>query len=86
MRILLAFALALLAGCATAPAVQYVPYEVKVPVEVPCTAQPVAKPPWATEKLRKADTGDAKVKALLAEREERKGYEEKLEKSTEGCR
>lgn len=75
-------------GCALfkpAP-VEYVPYEVPVPIPVPCAADPGPAPRWATDDLKKADTLDNKEKALLAEREQRMGYEEKLKAATDGCR
>lgn len=78
-----------LAGCASwgKKDVEYVPYEVQVPVEVGCVADLPPEPaPWATEALRKADSLDDKVKALLAEREQRIGFEKKLKAATDGCR
>jgi hypothetical protein len=85
---ILALALASsLAGCgAFDRKVEYVPYETKVPVAVPCAAQVPAEPAWATSTLRKVDTLDDKAKALLGELEQRKGYEEKLKATTAGCR
>lgn len=78
----------LLTGCALfdSKPVEYVPYEVKVPIAVPCAAEIPPAPEWATDTLRKADTLDDKAKALLAEREQRLGYEEKLKAATDGCR
>jgi len=77
-----------LAGCADwgRKEVEYVPFEVKVPVPVPCAAEIPPEPTWATGTLRKADTLDDKAKALLAEREQRIGYEAKLKAATDGCR
>jgi hypothetical protein len=84
-------AILLLAGLCAAcagpePKVIYKPYPVKEPVPVPCAAEIPKEPEWATKGLRKADTLDDKTKALLAEREQRIGYEEKLKKATDGCR
>jgi hypothetical protein len=78
----------LVTGCSLfqPKATEYVPYQVKVPVEVPCAADLPPKPAWATDALHKADSGDDKVKALLVERTQRAGYEDQLEKATEGCR
>lgn len=76
----------LLAGCATQapPQVQYV--RVEVPVQVPCRAPEVAVPPWAAAGLRKTDSLEAKVRALLAERRQRIGYERQLIAALGACR
>lgn len=75
-----------LAGCAgkTEPQVQYV--RVEVPVQVTCRAPEVAAPAWATASLKKSDTPEAKVRALLAERRQRIGYERLLEAALDACR
>ncbi|WP_313650431.1 hypothetical protein [Pseudomonas soli] len=86
MRMLL-FVLALaLAGCSgrIEPQVQYV--RVEVPVQVPCRTPEVAVPPWAAAGLRKTDSLEVKVRALLAERRQRIGYERQLEASILICR
>lgn len=77
---------ALLAACAGRgePQVQYV--RVEVPVQVPCRAPEVAVPPWAAASLRKADSLEVKVRALLAERRQRIGYERQLVAAIDGCR
>lgn len=68
--------------------VEYVPFEVRVPVAVPCAAQIPAEPDWAAKGLphATAENIDKHVDALLAERHQRKGYEEKLKAATDGCR
>lgn len=75
-----------LAGCAgkSEPKIQYV--RVEVPVQVPCRAPEVAVPPWATAGLRKTDSLEVKVRALLAERRQRIGYERLLEAAASSCR
>lgn len=78
-------ALLLLSGCATTQ-IEYVPFEVRVPIPVPCAVEPAPEPQWATEGLKKSDTLDDKAKALLAERVQRQGYEAKLKAAVEGCR
>lgn len=81
------FVLALaLAGCSgrIEPQVQYV--RVEVPVQVTCRAPEVAVPPWAAAGLRKTDSLEVKVRALLAERRQRIGYEKQLEAAVEACR
>ncbi len=84
---MLVFVLALaLAGCSgrAEPQVQYV--RVEVPVQVPCRAPEVAVPPWAAAGLRKSDSLEVKVRALLAERRQRIGYEKQLEAANSACR
>ncbi|PLV17173.1 MULTISPECIES: hypothetical protein [Pseudomonas] len=77
---------ALLAACAgkVGPDVQYV--RVEVPVQVPCRAPDVAVPLWAAAGLRKTDSLEVKVRALLAERRQRIGYERQLVAAIDGCR
>lgn len=75
-----------LAGCGgkVEPQIQYV--RVEVPVRVPCRAPEVAVPAWATADLRKTDSLELKVRALLAERLQRIGFEKQLLASVESCR
>lgn len=75
-----------LAGCASKvePQMEYV--RVEVPVQVPCRAPEVAVPPWAAAGLRKTDSLEVKVRALLAERRQRIGYEKQLEAQVDACR
>lgn len=75
----------LVTGCATTK-IEYVPFEVQVPIPVPCAAEVPAAPAWETERLKASDTLDEKVKALLAERQQRAAHEAKLRAATEGCR
>lgn len=73
-------------GCSgqVEPQVQYV--RVEVPVQVPCRAPEVAVPPWAAAGLRKSDSLEVKVRALLAERRQRIGYETELGAAVAACR
>ncbi|WP_132842041.1 hypothetical protein [Pseudomonas putida] len=75
----------MLAGCTTKPSplVQYV--RVEVPVQVPCRAPEVSVPPWATAGLRKTDSMEVKVRALLAERRQRVGYEKQIRAAISAC-
>ncbi|MCU0212504.1 MULTISPECIES: hypothetical protein [Pseudomonas] len=74
-----------LAGCGTRePEVRTV--RVEVPVLVPCKTQEVAVPPWATASLKKSDSVELKVRALLAERRQRIGYERELVAASGACR
>ncbi|MDZ5111868.1 hypothetical protein [Pseudomonas putida] len=74
-----------LAGCAmkAEPEVRYV--RVEVPVQVPCRAPELAVPPWAAAGLRKTDSLELKVRALLAERRQRIGYEKTLVAEMKSC-
>lgn len=58
---------------------------VEVPVQVPCRAQEVAVPTWAADGLRRTDSLELKVRALLAERRQRIGYEQLLEAAHRAC-
>ena len=86
MRMPLILCALALAGCANRvePQVQYV--RVEVPVQVPCRAPEVAVPPWAAAGLRKTDSLEVKVRAILAERRQRIGYEKQLEAGMRVCR
>lgn len=76
----------LLAACAGSvePQPQYV--RIEVPVQVPCRAPEVAVPPWAAAGLRKGDSLEVKVRALLAERRQRIGYESQLAAAAGACK
>lgn len=75
----------LLAGCAgREPEVRTV--RVEIPVQVPCKTQEVAPPPWAADGLKKSDSLELKVRALLAERRQRIGYEREIVAATRACR
>ncbi|MCZ9638575.1 hypothetical protein [Pseudomonas putida] len=76
----------LLPACAgkVEPQVQYV--RVEVPVQVPCRVPEVAVPPWAAAGLRKGDSLEVKVRALLAERRQRIGYESQLAAAAGACK
>ncbi|MDQ2487678.1 hypothetical protein RBI94_27130 [Pseudomonas putida] len=58
---------------------------VEVPVQVPCRAPEVAVPPWAAAGLRQTDSLEVKVRALLAERRQRIGYEKQLVATVHAC-
>lgn len=76
----------MLAGCATKPTPQIQYVRVEVPVQVPCRAPEIAVPPWAAGGLRKSDSLEVKVRALLAERRQRIGYEKQLKAASSSCR
>lgn len=75
-----------LGGCAGQPQPEIRHIRVEVPVQVPCRAPEVPVPAWATASLKKSDTPEAKVLALLAERRQRIGYEKQLEAAASACR
>lgn len=85
MKLLLMGLTVLLAGCAIRePEVRTI--RVEVPMMVLCKTQEVVVPPWATAGLRKTDSLELKVRALLAERRQRAGYEIQLVSAIEACR
>ena len=85
MRGLLVGVLVMVGGCAARkPEVRTV--RVEVPVLVPCRAPDVPLPAFAATGLRKADSLDLKVRALLAERRQLIGYERELVAATTACR
>ncbi|KTT56387.1 lipoprotein [Pseudomonas oryzihabitans] len=77
-----------LAGCAGQPVAEPEPrvVRVEVPVQVPCRVKEPAVPAWAAEGLRREDSLEVKVRALLAERRQRIGYERELGAAVESCR
>ncbi|WP_278940667.1 hypothetical protein [Pseudomonas helleri] len=84
MRWLLIGLVAALVGCGTRePDVRIV--RIEVPVLVPCKTKEVALPPWAAAGLQKADSLEVKVRALLAERRQRIGYELELVAAVSAC-
>ncbi|WP_043309273.1 hypothetical protein [Pseudomonas sp. ML96] len=86
MRMVMISVLAL-AGCAgqvEEPEPRVV--RVEVPIPVPCTTEPVAVPAWAADGLRRSDSLEEKVRALLADRRQRQGYEKELLAANEVCR
>lgn len=80
-------ALAMLAGCAGQPVAEPEPrvVRVEVPIQVPCRVKAPAVPSWAAEGLRKDDSLEVKVRALLAERRQRIGYERELGAAVLSC-
>lgn len=75
-----------LAGCANKPQPQLQHVRIEVPVPVACRVPEVAIPIWAAAGLRKTDSLEVKVRALLAERRQRVGYEKQLEGASRACR
>lgn len=82
MMVVLCFALT---GCGTRePEVRTV--RVEVPVLVPCKTREAVVPAWAAASLKKSDSLELKVRALLAERRQRIGYERELVEAAGACR
>jgi hypothetical protein len=76
----------LVAACSRQIEPQIRTVRVEVPVQVPCRAPEVAVPPWAAAGLKKGDSLEVKVRALLAERRQRIGYEKQLVAAAGACR
>lgn len=76
----------LLAACARQVEPEIRTVRVEVPVQVPCRTPDVAMPLWAAASLRKTDSLEVKVRALLAERLQRMGYERQLLAAVQSCR
>lgn len=75
-----------LAGCTGRVEPEPRTVRVEVPVAVPCRPPAVEAPAWATASLQKGDSLQTKVRALLAELEQRKGYEVQLVAAAQACR
>lgn len=75
-----------LAGCAGQVEPEPRTVRVEVPVAVPCRVPAVQEPTWATASLQKGDSLQTKVRALMAERQQRLGYEVLLQAAIDACR
>ncbi|MGU1252544.1 hypothetical protein ACSEU4_28065 [Pseudomonas aeruginosa] len=85
MRVVLMLMIVALVGCAGQVEPEPRTVRVEVPVAVPCRVQSVEVPVWATAGLRKSDDIQTKVRALLAERLQRIGYEAQLLAANQAC-
>ncbi|HID9945527.1 TPA: hypothetical protein ACXJMC_002621 [Pseudomonas aeruginosa] len=85
MRMVLMLVVFALAGCAGRQEAEPRTVRVEVPVAVPCRAPTVEVPAWAAAGLRKGDDLQTKVRALLAERRQRVGYEAQLLAANRAC-
>ncbi len=74
-----------LAGCAGRQDAEPRTVRVEVPVAVPCRVPAVEVPAWAAAGLKKSDDLQTKVRALLAERRQRIGYEAQLLAANQAC-
>lgn len=84
MKYFLVLLALVLTGCAgREPEVRTV--RVEVPVLVSCKTKEVAVPPWAAVGLKKTDSLEVKVRALLAERRQRVAYERILLSAVSAC-
>lgn len=82
-KIVLGFSLVFLSACSTLSNSK--PVEILVPVQVPCKITPPNKPNFAVDNLGIGEDIFEKVKALLAERKQRQGYELELEEAIKAC-
>jgi len=84
--LLVAIAL-LLAGCAgqVTELPEPVVVRVEVPVQIPCRTERVQRPVFAVDVLPIGASIDEQMRALRAERLQRKGYEVRLEAAIEAC-
>ena len=73
-----------LAGCATHES-RVRTVRVEMPVLVPCRTQEVTVPSWVSTGLKRSDSLEVKVRALLAERRQRMGYERELVAALGAC-
>jgi len=71
-------ALAAMAGCQTTP-------QVTIPVAVPCVVRVPPAPAWATDSITPTSTRFERVRALLAEREQARGYIGELVAAAASC-
>jgi len=74
-----------LAGCAGRQDAEPRTVRVDVPVAVPCRSPAVQEPVWSTAMLKKGDSLQTKVRALLAERQQHLGYEALLRAAVGAC-
>ncbi|MEG9561094.1 hypothetical protein [Pseudomonas aeruginosa] len=85
MRVVLMLVMVALAGCAGQVEPEPRTVRVDVPIAVPCRAPAVEVPAWAAAGLMKSDDLQTKVRALLAERRQRIGYEAQLLAANQAC-
>ena len=87
MRWIIVGVLVALAGCAGRPVAEPEPrvVHVEVPVQVPCRVKAPAVPAWAADGLRKEDSLEVKVRALLVERRQAKGFFGELQAAISTC-
>lgn len=87
MKRLIAVLCLALAGCAGQVAEQPWPQvvRVEVPVQVPCRIERVHRPAFAVDSLPIGASIAEQMRALRAERLQRKGYEARLEAAVAAC-
>lgn len=88
MKRLIAVLCLALAGCAGQVAEPPEPQvvRVEVPVQIPCRTERVQRPVFAVDVLHIGATIAEQMRALRADRLQRKGYELRLEAAVEACR
>lgn len=88
MKRLIAVLCLALAGCAGRVAEPPEPQlvRVEVPVQIPCRTERIQRPVFAVDVLPVGATIAEQMRALRADRLQRKGYELRLEAAVEACR
>jgi hypothetical protein len=85
-RAALAALAVLLAGCPSAPEIRYTPFEVQVPVKVPCAVDAPPEPKWAVGELP-PDADDFTIaKAYREERRQREQYNREMQAAIATCK
>lgn len=84
MKLHLVGTLMVLTGCANSGG-DVRALRVEVPVLVTCKIQKVPVPAWTAIGLKKADSLESKVRALLSERRQRIVYERELVATVNAC-
>ena len=83
----LVLCLLFVSGCTAArPAPEVVTVRVPMPVSTPCVSTLPDVPAWAVAALPTGQPIGVQVRALMAERQQRIGYESRLLAVIEGCR
>lgn len=78
--------LLLLVGCKATPPQPVIEYRtISVSVPVPCKVTIPHPPIWMTTYLRKEQSAEVKIRTVLAENDQRKGYIEELLKAARAC-
>ncbi|KAF1056646.1 MAG: hypothetical protein GAK44_00157 [Pseudomonas delhiensis] len=75
-----------LSACASSPSQPAAVVRVQVPLLVPCKVPDLPEPHFATRDLLPQDSLPAKVRALLAERQQHLAYEARLRAALQACR
>jgi hypothetical protein len=80
------FVLIQIAGCATKTVTEYKTVEVLVPTRVPCSVATPDLPAWVVPLVKPGSDIYTQMRALLADRELSKAYEQELRTALEACK